>query len=60
MAFHLHQSGDVRRPSFQVSVSDFKVQASAGFSFWRGVLLGFVAGAVIAYWFGGAVARMLV
>lgn len=59
MAFHLHQSGNIRRPGFQVSVSDFKVRASAGFSFWRGVLLGFVAGAVIAYSFGGAVAKWL-
>ena len=59
MAFHLNQSGSVRHRGFEVSVSDFKARASTGFAFWRGLILGLVAGSVITYWLGGIAAKIL-
>ena len=59
MSFSLRQSGDMRRPPLEVSVEDFRRRASAGFSFWRGLAVGLVAGLTISYGlFGGILGRV--
>lgn len=49
MSFTLKQSGSVRRPGLEISVSDLKEKAAAGVSFWRGLIIGLLTGLLLSY-----------